>query len=188
MNAVGHPVFVVLLPFCFQPECCVVYTVVYYSPGIRMISGDIWNYLVDSNSNFCRRGSYFQIVLRFFVCSEFIHTQSDLTCACVAACFHTCVDVSQQMQTHWKEKGEIERETTTPLHTSRRTSQTETDKQAHHTSIPNNPFARCWEKCKIVTRASYNKPVVTQRRKGFARWNLDCVWHPEAERLSTLCF
>ena len=83
---------------------------------------------------FFRRGSFFQIVLRFFVCSEFIHTQCDLTCACVVACFHTCVDVSQQMQTHWKEKGEIERETTPPLHTSRRTSQTETDKQAHHTS------------------------------------------------------
>ena len=47
--------------------------------------------------------------LFFFVCSEFVHTQCDFKCACVVACFHTRVD---QMQTQWKEKREIERETT----------------------------------------------------------------------------
>ena len=35
--------------------------------------------------------------IRFFVCSGFIHTQCDCTCACAVTCYHTCVD---QVQTH----------------------------------------------------------------------------------------
>ena len=70
--------------------------------------------------DFCCRGNHFQQTIQFFVCSEFIHIQCDFTCTCVVACFHTFVDVSQQMQTHSRQ-----------THT-----QTTYRAQTHHTFIP----------------------------------------------------
>ena len=58
--------------------------------------GRFGNYSADSNSNFVVADNFLKPI-RFCVCSGFNHIQYDCTCACVVACFHTCVD---NVQTH----------------------------------------------------------------------------------------
>ena len=59
--------------------------------SIRTISG-FFELFCRVEFEICRRGNCFQITNRFFVCSEFLHSQCDFTCTCVAACCfsHMC--------------------------------------------------------------------------------------------------
>ena len=68
--------------------------------------GRFWNYLADSDSYFVVA----EIISRndsiFCACvfSGFNHMPCDCTCACVVACFHTCVD---QMHIHSRHTSNI---------------------------------------------------------------------------------
>ena len=69
---------------------------------IRTMSG-VLGIIQQSQIRILSSWKLFQKKIDFIVCSEFIQTQCDLTCTCVVARFHTCVD---QMQTHSGKKRE----------------------------------------------------------------------------------
>ena len=74
-------------------------------------------------SEFCRRGNFSKKQFEFLVCSEFIHTQSDSTCTCVVACFHTCVTTDADTVERRERK---ERQHHVHHYTYRHTSRTDT--------------------------------------------------------------
>ena len=91
-----------LVLVCFQmTDCCAITVTFTMHPEINSNDfGCFWNYLVDSNSKFVVVEMVPKYQFEFFVCSEFIHTQCDITVHVLWLVFETCVDVSPQMQTH----------------------------------------------------------------------------------------
>ena len=67
--------------------------------------GCLWKYLLDLSSNFVVVEIIFAQKKSIRIHGVFgvhFHIQCNCACAIVVACFHTCTDVSQQMQTQWK--------------------------------------------------------------------------------------
>ena len=112
----------------------------------RKINWNVFSRFLDLFSLFeffiCRRGNYLfpnNHSKNLCVRSWFTHKMWLYTYMCCGL-FFTCVMIRCR-HTVGRKKREIEREITPPLHTYRRTSQTDThkqtkDKEVHHTSIP----------------------------------------------------